>query len=581
MDQRQLIAQYNKEEKLPFNQNLFKRSDEETIRQLMNIIHSISRDGQFIFRVDSYKIITDYFEIQRLMCEYENSMKKGKNKKKVNVYEYINLKDTDFILIIVNFYLKIKDEEKIIPIYICVPIYVNKYYFRISGNYYLPTLQICDTSIFNSSTKKSQSSSDSIILKTVLMSVKMYRNNYKLRSTKNEEVETIYFTVTAFTKTFGVFKYILAKYGFYDTLKFMGFNFIKIDKQDPNLEDYYTFKCNKLFLSVPKMLYDNDIPLQSFICTIFMTLSNKNTKYQNIFTRNYWIEMLGGEFGRYSTLKGNSILESIEGIYDISTQEGIHLPLEYKDNIYKVLKWMLTEFSNLMARDNLDLSYKRICVEEYIASFYGMKLASIVHRFSDVGANLDMELAEKYMRGLKPTFLVDAMCTSKFINYKSNVNDLDIFNVLKYTMNTLPGLGEKEKKKSSLPAAFKHVHPSHLGRLDLDSSPKSAPGISGTLTPFCELQPDGSFSDFKEEVTWENEFNELMLRYKRATGLKDVLLAKEKLLGENVQEQLTEVNCSIKQLSNVAKPCIEIEKNNDFIPVMIPLEEGGLIYYSK
>lgn len=580
MDQRQFLCEYNKTN-IPFNDKLFERSDDKTINQLLKVLKSVERDGSFVFKLHSYQIIKNYAEIQSLLCDYENALKKGKNRRKLNAYEYINLKETDMILIIANYYMKIKDEEKILPIYIGVPIYVNKYYFKISGNLYLPNLQIVDGSTFNSSTAKN-STSDSVILKTILMSLKTYRNVYtdKVITTEGEYLKITYFSITAFNKTFSVFKYLLAKLGLYETMNFMNFNFIKISKQDPKFDDYYTIKSGKIYISVPKKLYDNDTVLQSFICTLYMAFQNKLTKYENIFTTNYWLELLGGEFGSYTKTKGSSLLESLEGVYDRATHDAIHLPEEYKASVYHILKWIITEFSNLMERDNLNLENKRIRLEEYMASLYGMKIASIVHRFSDVGHNLDFELVEKYLRGLKPTYLIDAMIQCKFINCKNTVNDIDTFQAIKYTMNLLPGMDEKPNKNSKLPVVYKHVHYSQLGRLDLDSSPKSAPGVSGTLTPFCPIDDDGTFTDYKEPITWDKQFSQLMADYKQSIGMKENFMIREKLYNQNLQKELHEVNCTIRSFESVIKPIVELEMSVKS-PTVIPLEPGGMIYYVK
>jgi len=585
LEQRQIISEYNKTRE-QFNPVLFERKTQNLIDQVLKVIKSVERDGQFIFKLHSYRLVTNYAEVHQLLIDYENNLKKGKNKNKINSYEYVNLKDSDVILLIVDFYIKIKDEEMINTIYICIPIYVNKYYFRISGNYYLPNLQIVDGSTFNSTTSKT-AISDSVILKTILMSIKTYRNSYKkednkgLMTTDEELITTNYFSMTAFNKTFSPFKYILAKFGLYETLKFMNFQFIRIDKEDPNFADYYTFKTGKVYLSCPKHLFNSDNVVQSFICTLHMAF-NKKGKYHDLFTKEYWLESLGGEWGK-SSAKGSSLIESIEGIYDKATYEAIHLPEKYKCSVYHILRWMISEFDLLMQRDNLNLETKRVRLEEYIASLYGMKIANIVQKFTDAGTNnLDMKLATKYMRGLKPTYLIDNMIQCRFINCKNSVNDIDTWQVIKYTMNNLPGMDEKVKKDSKLPTVYKPVHYSQLGRLDSDSSPKSAPGIAGTLTAFCHIEKDGNFTNYEEPITWDDKFNELMSNYKQSIGMKESFMVREKLLGnDSLQSQIIDADNNINMYECVVKPIVELQMSKQYTPEIIPLEPGGIIYYQR
>ena len=51
-----------------------------------------------------------------------------------------------------------------------------------------------------------------------------------------------------------------------------------------------------------------------------------------------------------NVVKGAFVLDSIERIYDIGTKNNLHLPMQDKENIYCVLRWMMREFSNLRVK---------------------------------------------------------------------------------------------------------------------------------------------------------------------------------------------------------------------------------------
>jgi len=142
-------------------------------------------------------------------------------------------------------------------------------------------------------------------------------------------------------------------------------------------------------------------------------------------------------------------------------------------------------------------------------------------------------------------------------------------------------MDEKPSKNSKLPVIYKHVHYSQLGRLDLDSSPKSAPGVAGTLTPYCELEDDGAFTNYKEPITWDNQFSQLMADYKQSIGMKENFMMREKILGQNVKKEIQELECSIKSYESIMKPVLELEASKDYSPIIIPLDKSGLIYYSR
>lgn len=583
MNQRNLIYNFNSQYREKFNPKLFERSEDDIIESILKIIKSAERENEIItFKIDSYRVVDRYDEIQSILSEYNEALKKkGKYKKMINTYEYINLKRTDIKLLIINYFVRVKEESKVVTTYVEIPRIVDKYYFRLGGNLYLPSIQIIDGSTFNSTTSKN-STSDTVTLKTALMSIKMYRNEYDLETITNDILPSTYFTMTSFKKTFGVFHILLAKYGYYGVLNLMNFTgLIRVDNEKGTHPNMYTFKSGKLFISVDKYMYRKDVVLQSLVCTLFISFKNKNTKYNNIFGDEYWKETLGGYFGRFTALKGDNILESCEGVYDGSVKEYIHLPYEYRKDIFSILRWMMTEFSNLMGRDNLDLDYKKVRISDYIGSLYGMKLATVTHKLADNGSHLKLEDAEKYMRTLKPTFLIDAIQTCKLINYKNCVNDLDSVDVLKASFKTLPGLGEKKNAKSSFPDCYRHVHPSHLARLDMDSSTKSDPGLSISLVPYCHIEEDGSFGEYEEPVTWDENFKSILEEYREMQGKKELLFTRMKVLGEDNQQQIDNYNESMKVVDNLMQPTRSIMETIQHHRVVIPLEPSGTIYYEQ
>ena len=573
------LALYNEQHRPKFNEELFKRDDNKIIDELLKILFSCQRDqNNFTFLIKEYQVVDDYETIQKICYEYEESMRKGKNKKKINRFDFIDLKPTDMKLIVVVYHVKTTDEETDITIYIQVPRVVNKYYFRIAGNLYSAVYQIVDGSTYNSATSKN-SKSDNICFKIPFMPIRMYKSAYSLKTTQGEEIPILNYSIGTFNKLFSPFKYILAKFGLYETFKFLNIHVITISKEVPQDDKLYTFKTNNqgIFVSVPKFIFDGEVVVQSLVCGICLTI-NKNTKYERIFDDAYWLEMLGMEFGQASTTKGEALLASLEGIYDISTKEKLHLPEEHKGDIYRVIRWMIYEYPSLSSKDNLDISTKRVEYAPYIASLYAMKMANIIHSMTDMAAKnkLKMDTVKKKMRGLKPSFLLDALTKCQLIVYRNLVNDMDAFTALKFTYKRLSGTGNNSS--ASVPAIYKTVHPSQIGRVDMDSSSKSDPGLSGILCPMVELYDD-SFSEYEEPITWEDKFNKLMTEYESLSGLQQVYTARQTLLGENNKETISSIQCSLDIMKTLMNPIYAVECSSDYM--VEPLEDSGLIFYER
>ena len=156
------------------------------------------------------------------------------------------------------------------------------------------------------------------------------------------------------------------------------------------------------------------------------------------------------------------------------------------------------------------------------------------------------------------------------------VNDLDSLLAVKYTYKGISGMGNSNSQ--SIATIYRHAHPSDLGIKDVDSSPKSDPGISGVLVPTLVLY-DSYFSEYKEPNYWEENFKQTMREYKELVNKKEVLQYKRKV-GMHVDgDDLTLIEENLKAMERLIKPVI-YEKNDRryerFTPI---LELGARIYF--
>jgi len=93
MNQREAIAGFINENRAKFNPLFFQRDEDEIIKELMNVIKSCERDNKyFTIKVQSYRIIDDYDEINQILFDYYESTTKNKSKakKRDNQYGFIN-----------------------------------------------------------------------------------------------------------------------------------------------------------------------------------------------------------------------------------------------------------------------------------------------------------------------------------------------------------------------------------------------------------------------------------------------------------------------------------------------------------
>ena len=373
MNQSEMIYDYNLNNRPKFNRELFVRNDNDIINAIKDVIYSCQRESTFIIRVLEFEVIDNYDDVNHILWAYEDSiLNKSKDpsedlqnrqrttttngKKQDNQYDFINLKDSDIKIIRVKYYIGITEKkgyaDDTMTVYIAIPRIVDNFYFRISGNIYSAMYQIVDASTYNNSNARNAKKL-SVTLKTIFMPIRVYKYIGVLKDVNGNEYNCTYFVGNMFKKSLLLMKYIFAKMGYYHALEFLKIPGVIISKdfKDINQDDMYVFPVREdIFVSIPKFIYNNSAIAQSAIYTIIAVLTHiKDSKYTDAFSTNIWLKSLGAEFTTKDLPetvrnKGISILGSLEFIYDIGTKRDLKLDPEDKDDIYRILRWMMYEF---------------------------------------------------------------------------------------------------------------------------------------------------------------------------------------------------------------------------------------------
>ena len=566
-NQYSFIREYNDKNRPQFNPELFDRSDDAIIEVLKKVILSIERDRYFVIKVKNFTVVDDYQQIRVLLREQEKFKSKNKNKQKIDdKYNYIPLKDSDIRLLIVDYYLEVPNPKEGSPrsknlrVLIEVPKIVDKYYFRIFGNIYSSLYQVVDGSTYNNS-NSANPKSQNIAFKTLFMASRIYRYIEKLKMTNGETKECIWYMSNIFKKNCPLMRYLLARFGFYQTCQLLKVNDLYISDHDIEKDDYYTVKKNNMYISLPKYIYDNDPVAQSLMYTVYNSIS-RETSLNNVYSLEYWIAMLGDSYNNKTVEKGLNVLDSLESILDIPTQENLKLPEECKKNIYDIIIWILREFNELRKKDNLDISTKRIRYEEYFGAIYAIRLATGLYRISDEASKLQIDRLEKAIYTF-PDFLLKQISKDSLVNYNNSVNDMDAITALKFTYKGVSGVGDGNT--ASIPVNYRQVHPTHLGRLDLDSSTANDPGLSGMLCPMASIH-NNFFSDYKEPNNWRAEVDQVLAQYAQLEGLKNALEYQGTINGVNVEEQrLAVIQDTLSSIEKLITPIARINKEIDNI----------------
>lgn len=579
-----LLHQYNEANRPKFNPQLFQYSEETLIEDLKKIVLSAQKSLTFTIRVEGFELIDDYETIIHMIRDYNDVA--NKNFELDNPFRYINLKDTDMKLLVVHYYIAIKDQEKRVQSLIGIPRIVDKYYYRINGSYYSVLWQVVDASTYSNNTSKNKK--PAIAFRTCFMAMRIYRYEAKRKYIltdcfTKEVVPCSYFLSCIATKTMPCMKYILGKFGLFDAQAFLGLGYINIYDHDPiELENYgidiYIFNRHNIWITIPKYIFDATAIAQSFVWTLVQSITKYATRTE-FFSTEYWLISLASEFGNTTVEKGLSVLDSLEFMYDLYTLENLALPYRDKKNVYNILAWIMGDFNTLQMKDNLDITIKRVV--KPLSSLYAMKISEGIYRISDIGKKATLKTIERAII-TNPMYLLNAITNCQLANYRNFVNDLDALVALKFTYKGISGIGEK---KNSVPVIMRAIHTSHLGIVDLDASSAGDPGVTGKFVPYAQIYEHGMLSpDYREPNNWRKELTKVMNGYKALTNRREGFIAEEKLFGfvHYTDEEVKELNTSIDIIQNLLKPHIPNLRGDSMDYIMgLPLEDSGSIIYTS
>lgn len=518
LTQAALMREFNDKTREQFNPELFERDTHDIIDSIYNIVKSCERDRYFTLKLTNFEVIENYTDIMNALRKHEDEHKK-KNDKSANIYDFIQIKDTDVMLIKLNWFIRHNDMERQeingktvevinpstnLEVLIAVPRFVRKYYFKISGNYYSAVFQIVDGSTYNNSTS-SQSKVDTVTTKTMFTPIRVFRGFTEMEDLiSGTKLKVIEYSAIIFNNSVNAIYYMLANFGLYGTFDFLDINCIYLTYYPVHDGGYVCFQKHNIFISTPTYAFAEPM-VQSFVSTLYRAIS-KDTTINDLFDIRFWIKNLGAAFKNASIDKGLFVLDSIYGTYDNITKRDLHLPDEDKNDVLCLLRWILREFSALRAKENVDVRTKRIRIADYIGQCYATKLNKGMYRISDLGRRVTLA---KVIQAVytNPMFLISSISTmSNLISYRDKVNDNDASSALKFTYKGISGLGEDG---GSIQDIYRYVDPTHIGILDLDSSSNSDPGMSGMICPMTKLYHDNSFSDYEEPNSWRNEWKNI------------------------------------------------------------------------
>lgn len=289
-----------------------------------------------------------------------------------------------------------------------------------------------------------------------------------------------------------------SKIGVKKTIEFFGLKGV-VEIAKNHLDDdniYYYFFINDVMFKADRYLVDNVKFVGSFVAMLYNMQNNDfPVTYENLEDHDYWRCRIGyiGSAKSKNLLtfleKGRTTIYMIERLLDSVTKMNLRLPEEYKQNIYYILRWMIMDFDSLKSRNNMDLNNKRIRKNEYIVmSSLGKKISENINKIIEKKSKSKLNTMDTLLEmfNFPSDIIVNGMRNiGDLVKSDELVNDFTWLQDLYYSSKGPNSLGEQSSKMIS--QKYRNIHPSYVGKIDINVSSNSDVGMSGAFTPFVEL----------------------------------------------------------------------------------------------
>ena len=453
--------------------------------------------------LENYEYITDQSKINSYLDKKWIKDPKIKNNRRLE--RLVSSNQSYYDLLILHFRIDAKGETARITRQIRIPKLIRGRYYMRGGKLVLPLIQVVDNSTFVKG--------NTLNFKTTLYPIKLSTSRVKLPFIDGDEISVPKFHIDLFKKITSPLYYFLAQYGMQGTIELFRLEDI-ISVVDTVLDDnkYLYIKINNnVYIEIhEKGFYAHEFIGKFVGCLYEVLSSDKNVSFKEIYQREYWLGKLAEIFSKKRNPdKGERVLISFRKITDPYTRARLKLPKYHKRDTFRIVRWMMVNYNQLLKKDSNDLTNKRMRINEIQAYYFDSYIARNVYSI----LNTDNPPFIKYVRLLNSinefTLLRASTSTGKGKGNKSSstsmyryerYNDFDAIDLTRYTLKGPTGLNGGKQKTAT---QYRDIYPSHIGRYDLNVCSSSDPGLTGYLCANCKFDKSGHFSlDFNEPDTY-------------------------------------------------------------------------------
>ena len=393
-----------------------------------------------------------------------------------------------------------------------IPVPDEKGYYYINGKRYISIYQLSESSTYVSR--------NTLILKS-LLPIEIRKSRDEFVDTRKVIYQMNYFEVKSFNRFRNIMYFYFATMGWDNTLAYFSIDkYIDVVDYDCADEEYTCFKVRSdVYLKVYTKSLQHDY-FQSMLGSILNAATTRmRVRYAKIMKSLFALDKIGSfqtnaDKSFHHTL-GIRQLTLFNRMLDETTKDVLRFDPDDKKDVYAVIRTLVQNYKAFKSKDNLNIINKRLRCNEYVASLLNLVISEKIKSFINKTCKTPADVVDKYINLFKyrGTELITKAHSSGLIKTDDIVNDMDFFQKLKVTTKGPNSLGSKNSRNIS--AVFRSLHPSHIGRLDLNVCSASEPGLTNILVPLVETdglyfkdsppEPETGAYDFINSM---NEFSE-------------------------------------------------------------------------
>ena len=509
----------------------YEKNLEEYIIELFQSIEMVLDNIKMV----NWSFTTDVNEID--MTNYERSRKLNKTGTKTTTDTKIAFikksrvgeLSMDFIVYLSDAEKSIlKEDPKVVAKYTKAGIIDSEYNLHFNVNLLVPIVDetgryLLDGVKFSRLYQLTEASTYITPSTTVLKSVTplmVKRGRYTSTAMSGDVYTLNTFKVLMFKSFMNIMFIYLATMGWKQTMIYFRISdiieLVFFDDEEPKFNPKYEyFKINEgLAIRVPKGLLTNKY-VQGMLGTILDAVGNNRYTYEQIMNNETWIKKIGITKKKVNDEVmlelGQRFLILFNRMYGVTVRNVLRLSNHNKKNIYAVIRWMVQNYDALRDKDNLDFMNKRLRDNEQIAALLNELVSSRIKTLISTDANIAEKIINKYKRFFKyyGKEIISQMHSSGLIRSDDSVNDMDMFQKLKFTRKGPNSLGNKNSRNIS--SEQRAINPSEIGIDSLFTCSASDPGLTNYINPLCETdglffkgsnpEPEDFYYDFIKEVS--------------------------------------------------------------------------------